>query len=123
MEYLVEENLRKVWLKPSTSPVAVRKWTRHSDTEQRRHTMGWLSWIVLGGIAGALAKWIMPGEDPGGIFVTILIGIAGGLLGGFVGTQLGMGGVSGFNLISLGLAIGGAVVLLLVYRMAFKKSE
>jgi uncharacterized membrane protein YeaQ/YmgE (transglycosylase-associated protein family) len=85
--------------------------------------MGWLSWIVLGGIAGALAKWIMPGEDPGGIFVTILIGIAGGLLGGFVGTQLGItGGVSGFNLISLGLAIGGAVVLLLIYRLVFKKS-
>ena len=84
--------------------------------------MGWLSWIVLGGIAGALAKWIMPGEDPGGIFVTILIGIAGGLLGGFVGTQLGIGGVSGFNLISLGLAIGGAVVLLLIYRLASKKS-
>ena len=84
--------------------------------------MGWLSWIVLGAIAGVLAKWILPGEDPGGIFVTILIGIVGGLLGGFVGTQLGIGGVSGFNLISLGLAIGGAVVLLLIYRLAFKKN-
>ncbi len=84
--------------------------------------MSWLAWIILGGIAGALAKWIMPGEDPGGVFVTILIGIAGGLLGGFVGNQLGVGGVSGFNLISLGLAIGGAVVLLLIYRMAYKKS-
>ncbi len=83
--------------------------------------MGWFSWIILGGIAGALAKWIMPGEDPGGIFVTILIGIVGGLLGGFVGSKLGLGGVSGFNLISLGLAIGGAVVLLLIYRLAFKK--
>ncbi len=83
--------------------------------------MGWFSWIILGGIAGALAKWIMPGEDPGGIFVTILIGIVGGLLGGFVGSKLGLGGVSGFNLISLGLAIGGAVVLLLIYRLVFKK--
>ena len=83
--------------------------------------MGWLSWIVLGGIAGALAKWILPGDDPGGIFVTILIGIAGGFVGGFVGNQVGVGGVTGFNLISLVLAVGGAVALLLLYRLATEK--
>lgn len=79
--------------------------------------MGILSWIVIGLIAGALAKWIMPGDDPGGFIITILIGVAGGLLGGFIGTQLGIGAVTGFNLISLALAVGGAVVLLLGYRL------
>ena len=78
--------------------------------------MGILSWIVMGLIAGALAKWIMPGDDPGGIFITILIGVAGGLLGGFVGSLLGVS-VTGFNLVSLGLAIGGALVLLFGYRL------
>ena len=83
--------------------------------------MGWFAWIILGGIAGALAKWIMPGDDPGGIFVTILIGIAGGVLGGYVGTLLGLGAVTGFNIVSLLLAVGGALVLLFAYRLIFKK--
>lgn len=83
--------------------------------------MGILSWIVLGLIAGVLAKLIMPGKDPGGLFVTILIGIAGALVGGFIGAQLGFGSVSGFDLRSLGLAIGGSLLLLMAYRM-FKKS-
>ena len=84
--------------------------------------MGWFSWIILGGIAGALAKWIMPGNDPGGIFVTIIIGIAGGLLGGFISTQIGFGGMAGFfDIRSWVLAIGGAVILLFGYRMIFKK--
>jgi len=84
--------------------------------------MSWLSWIVLGGVAGALAKWIMPGNDPGGVIVTVLIGIAGGLLGGFIGSNLLGMAVTGFNLASLGLAIGGAVILLLGYRLVFKKA-
>ena len=79
--------------------------------------MGILSWIIIGLIAGALAKWIMPGNDPGGLIVTILIGVAGGLLGGFIGTRLGIGAVTGFNLVSLGLAVGGALVLLFGYRL------
>lgn len=76
-----------------------------------------LSWIIIGLIAGALAKWIMPGDDPGGVIVTTLIGVGGGLLGGFIGTQLGVGAVTGFNLVSLGLAVGGAIVLLFGYRL------
>lgn len=82
--------------------------------------MGILSWIIIGLIAGALAKWIMPGKDPGGIIVTILLGIAGGIVGGFIGSFLGIGDVSGFNIISLLLAIGGALLLLIIYR-AIKK--
>lgn len=78
--------------------------------------MGILSWIILGLIVGALAKWIMPGKDPGGIIITICLGIAGAFVGGFVGSLLGLGAVTGFNLGSLLLALGGAVILLLVYR-------
>lgn len=75
---------------------------------------GIIGWIVVGLIAGILAKWIMPGKDPGGMIVTILIGIAGGLLGGFVGSKLGIGGG---NITNILLATAGAVVLLLGYRM------
>lgn len=74
--------------------------------------MGILSWIVLGLIVGILAKWIMPGPDPGGIVVTILIGIAGAFVGGFLGSLLGLGSVSGFNPGSLALATVGALLLL-----------
>ena len=56
--------------------------------------MGILSWIVLGLIAGALAKWIMPGKDPGGIVVTILLGIGGAIIGGFIASLLGLGTVN-----------------------------
>ena len=82
--------------------------------------MGILSWMVMGLIAGALAKWILPGEDPGGIIVTMLIGIAGAFVGGFIGTLAGLGTVSGFDLISLALAIGGALILLYGYRLVKK---
>ena len=82
--------------------------------------MGILSWIIMGLIVGVLAKWIMPGKDPGGIIVTICIGIAGAFLGGFIGSLLGIGDVSGFNQISFILAIGGAILLLILYRVIKK---
>ena len=78
--------------------------------------MGIVSWVVLGLLVGAVAKWIMPGPDPGGILVTIGIGIAGAFVGGLIGTQLGLGSVTGFNLGSLVLAIAGALLLLWGYR-------
>lgn len=79
--------------------------------------MGILSWIVLGLIAGILAKLVMPGRDPGGFFITILIGIAGAVVGGFVSTQLGYGKVTGIDMRSLLIAVGGSVVLLIGYRL------
>ena len=78
--------------------------------------MGFLSWIILGLVVGALAKFIMPGKDPGGLVVTMLIGIAGAFVGGFLGSLLGLGDITGFNLVSIGLATIGALVLLFVYR-------
>lgn len=83
--------------------------------------MGIISWIVLGLIVGVLAKLIMPGKDPGGMIVTILIGIAGAFIGGLISSFLGFGSVSGFNFKSLLIAVGGAVLLLAVYRMMKNK--
>ena len=76
--------------------------------------MGILGWIVFGLVVGALAKLIMPGKDPGGIFVTIVLGIVGALLGGFLGRLIGLykeGEPAGF----IG-ALVGAIVLLWLYR-------
>ena len=82
--------------------------------------MGILTWIVLGLVAGFLAKLLMPGGSPAGLVVTILLGVAGALVGGFIGTHLGFGSVDGFNLISLLLAVGGGIVVLLIYGLVTK---
>ncbi len=78
--------------------------------------MGILTWIIFGLIAGAIAKWIMPGDDPGGFIITILIGIAGAIVGGFIGSALGFGGVDSFDFRSFLVAIAGALLLLFLYR-------
>jgi uncharacterized membrane protein YeaQ/YmgE (transglycosylase-associated protein family) len=83
--------------------------------------MGIISWIVMGLIIGLLAKFVMPGKDPQGCFVTILLGIGGGLLGGYLGTTLGLGSVTGFDLRSILIATGGAVIILILYRMVRRK--
>lgn len=78
--------------------------------------MGILGWIVFGLIVGAIAKLLMPGRDPGGIIVTMLLGIVGALLGGFVGQALGMygpGESAGFI-----MALIGAIVVLMIYRVS-----
>ena len=79
--------------------------------------MGILSWIVMGLIVGIVAKLLMPGKDPGGFFITILIGVAGGFLGGWIGSLLGIGKITGFNIVSFLLALGGAIILLILYRI------
>lgn len=79
--------------------------------------MGIFSWIILGLIAGILAKWIMPGKDPGGFIITTLIGIAGAFVGGFLGSLVGIGGpVSEISIGSIVTAVVGALVLLFIYR-------
>ena len=81
--------------------------------------MGIIGWILLGLVAGVIAKAILPGDDPGGIIVTILIGVAGALLGGLVARALDLGDPIDefFDLSTWLAAIIGAVVLLLIYRM------
>jgi uncharacterized membrane protein YeaQ/YmgE (transglycosylase-associated protein family) len=82
--------------------------------------MGILSWILLGLVAGALAKFIMPGKDPGGFIVTILIGIAGAVLGGFLGSFIGLGKIESFDLGGIFIATVGAFLLLLAYKLILK---
>ena len=83
--------------------------------------MGFISWIIFGLIAGAIAKALMPGKDPGGCIITMLLGVAGAVVGGFISTQLKVGGHStrvgdqGF-LVRLAFAVLGAVIILAVYR-------
>ncbi len=79
--------------------------------------MGLISWIVVGAIAGLLAKWIMPGEGPGGVIVTIILGMAGASVGGFVMNIIGGTGATGFNVWSIAVATFGAIVLLLLYNL------
>ena len=78
--------------------------------------MGILGWIVFGLIVGAIAKLLMPGRDPGGIIVTMVLGIVGALLGGFIGQAVGMygpGEPAGFI-----MALIGAIAVLFIYRLA-----
>lgn len=80
---------------------------------------GILGWIVFGLIVGAVAKFIMPGRDPGGLIVTILLGVAGAVAGGYLGQALGFyqaGQPAGFV-----MSVVGAIVLLALYRMVFGK--
>jgi uncharacterized membrane protein YeaQ/YmgE (transglycosylase-associated protein family) len=84
--------------------------------------MGLFAWIIFGLIAGGIAKLIMPGKDPGGCLATSLLGIAGALIGGCLGTYIfACGTVSGFDLRSFGIAVLGAVMLLLFYRLVRPK--
>lgn len=80
--------------------------------------MNLFTWVLLGLLAGGIAKLIFPGKDPGGCLVTVGIGILGALLGGFLGTTVfGWGTVTGFNMKSLGIAILGSLVLLGLFRL------
>jgi uncharacterized membrane protein YeaQ/YmgE (transglycosylase-associated protein family) len=79
--------------------------------------MGILLWAVFGLIAGAIAKYLMPGNAPGGIVATIILGVIGAVVGGFLGTLLGFGNISGFDLRSMALAVGGGLVVLLLYGL------
>lgn len=79
--------------------------------------MSILTWIVVGLLAGALAKAVLPGDDPGGVIVTILLGIVGALVGGWIAVTLGIGrGVDDFDVGSILTAAFGAIVVLVSYR-------
>jgi uncharacterized membrane protein YeaQ/YmgE (transglycosylase-associated protein family) len=79
--------------------------------------MGIIAWIIVGLIAGFVAKALMPGKDPGGIIITVLLGIAGAFVGGFLAVALNISdGVNNFDIGTIVLAIAGAMLLLFVYR-------
>ncbi|KLV09267.1 hypothetical protein ABT56_03500 [Photobacterium aquae] len=78
--------------------------------------MGVFSWIILGLLAGALAKWLMPGDDGGGWIATMGLGIGGAFVGGWVGAFIGLGPATGVNIGSLVTATLGAFILLFIYN-------
>lgn len=84
-------------------------------------TMGIISWILLGLVAGALAKFILPGKQPGGCLVTTLIGIVGAVIGGFLGKFVGLGKVESFDLGGIFIATVGAILFLIIWGMINKK--
>lgn len=79
--------------------------------------MGFLSWIIFGFLAGGIARLVMPGDDRAGCLVTIILGIVGAAVGGWIATQLGWGSIDGFDFRSLIIAILGSCVLLLGFRL------
>jgi len=83
--------------------------------------MGFIVWIILGLVVGVIAKLLMPGKDPGGFIITIILGIAGAFVGGFIASKFGFGTVTGFDIRSLIIAVGGAVLLLVIYRVIKKR--
>ncbi|MGH3938223.1 MAG: GlsB/YeaQ/YmgE family stress response membrane protein [Pseudonocardiaceae bacterium] len=86
--------------------------------------MGIIGWIVLGLIAGAIAKVIMPGRDPGGIIITMLLGVAGALLGGFIGSRIfGVGLREFWSIQTWLIAIIGSIVVLAIYRVVAGRRE
>ncbi|APT77257.1 hypothetical protein NI35_1665 [Salmonella enterica subsp. enterica serovar Cerro] len=80
--------------------------------------MGIIAWIVFGLIAGVIAKLLMPGRDGGGFILTCILGIVGAVVGGWLATMFGIGGsISGFNLHSFLVAVVGAIVVLVIFRL------
>ena len=79
--------------------------------------MGIVAWLVFGLVAGLLAKFLLPEKAPGGLLATILLGIVGAAVGGWIGTQLGFGGISEFDFRSMLLAVGGSCLCLIVYAL------
>ena len=79
--------------------------------------MGIIAWIVFGLLAGWVAKLLMPGRDPQGCIITMVIGVLGAVIGGFIGSWLGFGAVTGFNLKSFLIAVVGSVLLLALYHL------
>lgn len=79
--------------------------------------MGCASWILMGLIAGGLAKFLLPGKDPGGCLITIVIGVVGAQIGGLLATWLGYGGIQDFDLRSLTIATLGSILFLAVLRL------
>lgn len=94
-------------------------WLAVFSVQQGDLSMGILAWIVFGLVIGIIAKLVTPGRDPGGFIVTMLLGIAGALLGGFIGRAMGFYGTNE----SAGwlMSIGGAILLLLLYRVIVRR--
>ena len=92
------------------------------DAKYRDMLTHLILWLILGLVAGSLAKLIMPGKDPGGLMVTIGLGVAGSFVGGYLGRILHLSSrTGGFTLAGVATAVGGAVVILALYRLVVKR--
>jgi uncharacterized membrane protein YeaQ/YmgE (transglycosylase-associated protein family) len=98
------------------------RWKRTLLHETSGEKVGIISWILVGLLAGLLAKLLVPGDDPGGIIVTILIGVAGAFVGGFVVSLFGGTGATGLNIWSILVATLGAIILLAIYRLVASRT-
>ena len=85
--------------------------------------MGIISWILVGLVAGLLARWLMPGEGPAGLLLTVVLGMAGATVGGFIVGMLGGTGATGFNIWSIIVATAGALILLFIYGLVFRQDR
>jgi uncharacterized membrane protein YeaQ/YmgE (transglycosylase-associated protein family) len=95
-----------------------RRFSAYALNLQEGIAMGIIAWIIFGLIAGAIAKLIMPGRDGGGFILTCVLGVVGAVVGGWLATMFGLGGnVSGFNMHSFLVAVVGAIVVLVVFRL------
>ncbi len=83
--------------------------------------MSFISWIIFGLVAGTVAKMVHPGRNPGGCLVTVLLGVGGAMLGGWIGTQLGWGRADEWSWRAMGLAVIGSLAILISYRILFGK--
>lgn len=84
--------------------------------------MGWIAWIVVGIIAGWLAKFVVPGAGPGGVLGDLIIGIIGAILGGWIWNYFGHVGATGINIPSLIVALVGSVILLFIARALTRRT-
>jgi len=87
--------------------------------------MEWIITIILGLVAGIIGKILMPGKDPGGLIITILLGIGGACLGKFLAAKMGIANAAGqsFDLVSLGVSVAGVIIILVLYRVIFGKKK
>ncbi|MGO1405396.1 GlsB/YeaQ/YmgE family stress response membrane protein [Agrococcus casei] len=85
--------------------------------------LSFIGWIVIGLAAGALAKLILPGKQGGGFFVTLLLGVVGALLGGWIGSMIGVSGDGVFSIWTWVLAVGGAIIVLLIWGLIFGRKK
>ena len=81
--------------------------------------MSVIGWIVFGGLVGLVAKFLMPGRDPGGFIVTIVLGVVGALLGGYIGRALGI--YRGNDPVGFVMAVIGSIILLVIYRFVARR--
>jgi uncharacterized membrane protein YeaQ/YmgE (transglycosylase-associated protein family) len=88
---------------------------RSQNSISGRLAMGVLGWIVFGLVVGIVAKLVVPGRDPGGLFLTMVLGVVGALVGGYLGRLLGLYGPN--DPVGFLLAVGGSILLLVLYRM------